>query len=71
MIVLKFEGVRHMTKYIRRVFALIGDGIFPLVGSFAAAIILIGLSALPLYSSTPDRPESAYAGPTGSQGNWP
>ena len=37
-----------MTKYMRRVIALIGNGIFPLVGSCAAAIILIGLSALPL-----------------------
>jgi hypothetical protein len=37
-----------MTKYIGRVFALIGDGIFPLVGSCAAAIILIGISTLPL-----------------------
>jgi hypothetical protein len=37
-----------MTKYMRRVFDLIGDGIFPLAGSCAAAIILIGLSALPL-----------------------
>jgi hypothetical protein len=60
-----------MTKYVRRVFALIGDGIFPLVGSCAAAIILIGLSVLPLYSSAPDRPESAYAGSAGSQGNLP
>jgi hypothetical protein len=37
-----------MTKHIERVFALIGDGIFPLVGSGAAAIILISLSAFPL-----------------------
>jgi hypothetical protein len=37
-----------MLKHIERMFALIGDGIFPLVGSGAAAIILIGLSAFPL-----------------------
>jgi hypothetical protein len=37
-----------MATYMRRVFALIGDGMFPVVGSCAAAIILIGLSALPL-----------------------
>jgi hypothetical protein len=48
-----------MAKYMRRVYALIGDGIFPLVGSCAAAIILIGLSALPLWHSR--SPESAYA----------
>ncbi len=37
-----------MTKYMTRAFALIGDGIFPLVGSGAAAIILISLSVFPL-----------------------
>jgi hypothetical protein len=37
-----------MTKHIERVFDVIGDGIFPLVGSGAAAIILISLSAFPL-----------------------
>lgn len=37
-----------MTEYVRRILALIGDGIFPLAGTGAAAIILIGLSAIPL-----------------------
>jgi hypothetical protein len=37
-----------MTKELKRVFALIGDGIFPLAGSSVAAIILIALSAIPL-----------------------
>ena len=37
-----------MTKKLERVVALLGDGIFPLVGSSAAAVILIGLSVMPL-----------------------
>jgi hypothetical protein len=47
-IVISNEGACQMTKKIERVFALVGDGIFPLAGSSAAAIILIGLSAIPL-----------------------
>jgi hypothetical protein len=37
-----------MMKHVERVLALLGDGIFPLVGSGAAAIILMGLWVFPL-----------------------